>query len=343
MQPEQRAIEIGLGVALEVVDLHVADAVAKHPMLDRLDADDVARQHDLPGRTPLAGLVLAADEDGDLRSGLTAKPLDRAVERHVERRFVLDLHDAVPALEPRAGRGRLVHRTNDGEVAFAKRDHDTETTELAAGAGLHLFVDLRAEQGRVRVEGPQHPVDGDVLDFPKLEVVLVLKLVLKEREHLTESAGEVPWACDVSHLEFALRAVDLNLQRFGAVFVVDEDGRDALLNGIEAGEHHPLMIDAARVDIVTVHLVDDPVHHLKLLQVPGGLVASRARAGGRVDVELKAVFDRPAKGNGERREDDHQTKEGFPKSSHSIAWGQGGQGVGSLTSVTSSGFWANWV
>jgi hypothetical protein len=55
-------------------------------------------------------------------------------------------------------------------------------------------------------------------------------------------------------------------------------------------------------------LVNHPVHHQELGEIPRGLLARGQGPGRGVDVDLQAVLDRPTKGNRERRKDDHQTK-----------------------------------
>jgi hypothetical protein len=80
------------------------------------------------------------------------------------------------------------------------------------------------------------------------------------------------------------------------------------LNRVEPGQHHALVIDTAWIDVIAVHLVDHPIHDLQLFQVPRGLISCRPGSGRGVDIDLQAVFDRPTKGDGERRKDDDQTK-----------------------------------
>ncbi|MBW2225337.1 MAG: HDIG domain-containing protein, partial [Deltaproteobacteria bacterium] len=96
------------------------------------------------------------------------------------------------------------------------------------------------------------------------------------------------------------------------------------------------MVDAPGIDVVVVHLVNHPVHYLELREVPGCLLAGGQGPRRGVEVDLQAVFNRPTKGNGERRKHDDQTKQGLPESSHSIFGGarRGGRPL-SVTSLAS--------
>ena len=178
----------------------------------------------------------------------------------------------------------------------------------------------------MRVERLEHAVDRDVLDVTKLDVVLVRQLFLKECEDLSEATGELPRARHVRDDELALPAVDLDLERLGAVLVIDQHGRDVLLDGVQARQHHALVVDATRVHVVAVDLVDDPVHHLELGEIPWGILAGSHGPRRGVDVDSQAVFDGPSERYGERRDDDHQAKQGLPESSHWIVRGRGGWG-----------------
>ncbi len=200
VQLRERAPHVLVGVVLEVLDRDVPDAVAQHPRLDRLDVDDGPHQLEHP-RLREAAVAGAHDPYVDARTGSAAEPVDGLGQRHVERRLVADLHDPVAALEARARRGRVRHRTYDRELPVTDRDHDAEPAELAARAHAHLFVDVRREQHRVRVERAQHAVDGRVLDVAEVDVFVVVEVRLQEREDLAETVRERPGAVDVVDAE----------------------------------------------------------------------------------------------------------------------------------------------
>jgi hypothetical protein len=115
-------------------------------------------------------LAVARDPHGDLRIGLAAQPAHGVVEGHVERRLVVDLDDAIEALEAGASRRRIGHRVHDGEALIADRDHDAEAAEGARGGEVHLLVRLGAHEHAVRIERVEHAVARRVLDLAEVHV-----------------------------------------------------------------------------------------------------------------------------------------------------------------------------
>src|SRR5438045_1178579 len=73
-------------------------------------ADEVERLRALPARRAVARVAM--HPNGDLGAGVAAQALDGVVERHVERRFVVDLGDAVEPKQARAAGGRVGHRVH---------------------------------------------------------------------------------------------------------------------------------------------------------------------------------------------------------------------------------------
>ena len=136
------------------------------------------------------------------------------------------------------------------------------------------------------IESLEHPVDGAVLDVAQLDVLFVLQLLLQERKHLPKPARQFPGARYVGDGELALGAVDLNGQRVRAFAIVHQDRRHVLLDRVESGQHHALVVDAPRVDVVVVHLVNHPIHHLQLGEVPGRLLARGLGPRRGVEVDL---------------------------------------------------------
>jgi hypothetical protein len=255
---------------------------------DRADEIEAARLRE-------AALSAARDPHGDARARRAAEPIDRLLQRHVERRFVVDLRDAVAREE--------------AERAVADRDHDAEAAELAAGRHLHLFVDVGREQHGVRVEGAQHAVDGRVLDLAQLDV-LVGEVLLQELEDVAEAVGERPRRVDVVDVELLALIVDLDRQRRRALRVVDEHGRDRALDRVEAAEQHVAVPDPVRVDVAVVHLGDGAVEHAELAEIVRLAVTRRLRRRRAVEVDVEPVADRPDEGEHEGAEDGEQGTEG---------------------------------
>src|SRR5207249_4627528 len=113
---------------LELLEARIDHAVSEIARLDRPDLDDLARELELLFPLP-AALALARDEDGNFGVGIAAQPAHGVVERHIERRLVVDLDDAVEPLETGAPRGPVGHGIHDGQELVANGDDDAETAE----------------------------------------------------------------------------------------------------------------------------------------------------------------------------------------------------------------------
>ena len=98
LQLGERLVQLVARARLELLEADVADARLERAVLDRLDADLLARELEGARALPAVGAV-AMHPDRDLGARLAAQALHRVVERHVERRLVVDLDDAIEPLE----------------------------------------------------------------------------------------------------------------------------------------------------------------------------------------------------------------------------------------------------
>ena len=127
------------GARLELLEPHVADAGRERRGCPR-DLMRISSRMSSKGREPCQpSLPSRCTQTVTLEPGLPRRRFDRVVERHVERRLVVDLHDAVEPLEAGASRRRVRHRAHDRELLIADRDHDAETAEVARGGEVHLL------------------------------------------------------------------------------------------------------------------------------------------------------------------------------------------------------------
>jgi hypothetical protein len=216
--------------------------------------------------------------DGHLRPGLAAEPIDRVIERHVQRRLVVDLRDAIEPLQARsAGRGAR-HRPHDGEHLVANGDDDAEPAEVARRGQVHLLEGLGTQEDAVGIESPQHAVARRVLDFPQIDFA-VLQVALQEREHLAEPRGHVPGPLHVVDAELALVRVDPHLQCRRPFIVQHDDLCDLLLNLIERGQEHLPRLDPRGIDVLLADQVQGLVDGKKTGQIVGGLLRTGSRHG----------------------------------------------------------------
>ena len=311
MELRERALHILEGVALEALDLDVADVAAEHPRLDRLDVDDRADEVEAAGRGP-AVRAFAHDVHADARAGRAAQAADGLVERQVEGRLLVDLHDAVTAHQACARGGRPGHRTDDRQLPIAQADDDAEAAELAARRHAHLGVDLGRQEHRVRVERAEHSVDRRVLDLVEIDVGAG-EVLLQEREDLAKMRAEIPGRADIVDVELAVRVVHADGQRRGALRVVDHHRRDRALNGVEPGEQHALRVHALGLDVVVLHMDDHRVKHAQFGQIVGRRRVRSLRARRAVDVEVEPVATGPDEGDAESHRYGHEGGEGHPE------------------------------
>jgi hypothetical protein len=249
--------------------------------------DDRALELEAPRVGP-AALPLAHHPDVHARSRRAAQPVHRLLQRHVEGGLLADAHDAVTAVQTRAIRGCPRDRADHGELVIPDRDHDAEAAELASRAHPHVLVRLRVEEHGVRVERAEHAVDGRFLHLAQVDL-LVVEVLLDEREDVAEALRERPRAVHVVHTELAAGGVDLERQARRTVFVVDEDGCDLTLDRVETAQEHAPRLDALGLDVVLDDLHEHAVHQGALGEIVGLVRADFLRPRGVVDVDLEAV------------------------------------------------------
>ena len=299
-QLRQRVDQVIGGVALEVLDRHVGDVALEQARLDASNRDAIAREH-----VALRDRGGALDPDHHLGLGLATQARDGLGERHVDGRFVVDLGDAIAALEAGARGGRRLDRLDDGEMALADADHDAEAAELAAGREAHLVVDLGLEQLRVRVERREQAVDRGVFDGA--HVAALVHVLLDEREDLLELARERPRAVDARDVEVFGGIVDAHGDGAAARLLVDHHLGDATLHVVEGREQHLLGVEAGRIDVVLLHAVQRELEDLQAAEiVVRGVGGGGERAGTERDGR---PFAPPRDGEQQRRrggEEDQQ-------------------------------------
>ena len=299
---------------------HVADAVAQHAGLDRLDVDDRALEGEAAGLGP-AALAFSHDPHVHRRARRSTQAIDRLLERHVERGLGADAHDAIAAVQARAIGRRARDRADHGELVIADRDDDAEAAELAARAHAHVLVRLRVEEHRVRIERAEHAVDGCFLDLAEIDL-LVVEVLLDEREDVAEALGQGPRAVHVVDAERPAGGVDLQRELRGAVFVVDQHGRDLTLDRVETAEQHTTRLDALGLDVVLDDLHQHAVHQHALGEIVRLVRAHLLSAGRVVDVDVEAVALWIEIREGEGARDRERTHTHLQQASRALARGE---------------------
>ncbi len=260
----ERGVQLGRARLLERLEPHVADAVVQAARLDRADLDDLAAQLEGLGVLP-AAFALARDPDRDLGAGLAAEAPHGVVERHVERRLVVDLHDAVEPLDLRAPRRRVGHGVHHGQHLIADGDHDAQPAERPRRGEVHLLVVVGAHEDRVRVERVQHAVARRVLDLAEIDLGPA-EVLLEEREHLTQARGHVPGALHVVDAELLLVVLDADRDLLGVVGQ-DDDLRHVALDVVERREEHLLGLHAVGIHVLVADHLEGLVDRLETREV----------------------------------------------------------------------------
>ena len=245
---------------------------------------------------------VALDVDVDVGVDVAAQPLDRLVQGHVHRRFVVDADDVILGLDADADGGRVGHRPLDRDaVLLVHLDDDAQTAELPLGLGPHVLVGLDVQQHRVRIERVEHAVRRRHLDLDQAARLFLLghrlQVGLHEPEDLLQRGAQAPGRVHALDREAALLAVDLDRDLLGIVLgpAIDQDLRDVALNEVQRADQHALGIEAVLVEVVLAHVEQRLREDRQLRQVvlPGRRARRRAQLVVGADANaVAAVADR---------------------------------------------------
>ena len=268
LEQRQRVGQVARAVGREVLHVEVAD------LRRRLARPGRHRQHagrridgGRPDERPRDGELLharrgvALDVDVDIGIDVATQALDRLVQGHVHRRFVVDADDVILGLDADPDRGRIGHRPLDRDpVLLVHLDDDAETAELPLGLRTHVLVGLDVEQHRVRVERVEHAVGGRHLDLDQAARLLLLgdrlQIGLHELEDLLQLGAQAPGRVHAFDRKAALLAVDLDRDLLGIVLgpAINQDFRHVALDEIQRAHQHPLRIQPVLVEVVLAHV-----------------------------------------------------------------------------------------
>src|SRR5271157_3449909 len=172
-QVEQNALETALCRFLKLLDccLHILAcllmelgdpdvAIRVVEQLERNAFDLDAASHYLE----LLGTAKPLPHDGQ-GDGLALPPSDMfqdIVGAHVSRGLAVDLHDFVSRLQACSERGCALQHLHCRREAVLDGEFNADPAELACQLRLLLPVLLRCEEGRMRIERTEHPLDRGV-------------------------------------------------------------------------------------------------------------------------------------------------------------------------------------
>ncbi len=148
--------------------------------LDADQGDDAAHDGDF-----FRGLgVLVQDGQGHGFALGAADLGHRVLQGNVQGRLPVDFDDDVSGLEPGLVRRRVLDGRDDGQAFVADADLNADAAEFALEFFLHHLELVEFDEGRMRVDGIEHALDGAV---DEIRAVHFLNIVLFDQiKNLTE-------------------------------------------------------------------------------------------------------------------------------------------------------------